>query len=59
MHHIVLPSMVCPAVQNFTLYLLNGTVSKKKVIAFVCFNFLYNFCLERFSFWEELGELLY
>jgi len=25
----------------------------------VCFDFLYNFCLKHFSFWEELSEILF
>jgi hypothetical protein len=32
MRHIVLPSLVCLALQNFTHYLINGTVFEKKYI---------------------------
>ena len=52
MRRVAFLSMISPALQNFTRYLINGSVSKKKkeIIDFVCFDFLYNFCLKRFSF---------
>jgi len=37
MRHIVLPFMVCPALQNFTRYLINGKVSRKKKYRFCLF----------------------
>ena len=41
-------------------YLTNGTIFEKKKNYWtqnVCFDFLYNFCLKNFSFWEEMSEL--
>jgi len=40
-------------------YLTNGTIFEEKKLwtQKVCFDFLYNFCLKHFSFWEELSEI--
>ena len=56
MLRIILSSVACPAVPNYSTHKLH--VSRKKLfkIEFV-FWFLYNFCLEQFSFLEEISEL--
>jgi hypothetical protein len=43
----------------FPHYLINGRISKKKSywVQNVCFDFLYNFLLKHFSFYEELCEV--
>ena len=38
--------------------LMNGTIFENKVLKKnVYFDFLYNFCLNFFSFWEEFSEI--
>ena len=57
---IVLSSVVCPVLQTFPHYLINGTIFEKKKKLFdinLFFDFLYNFYLKYFSFEEELSEI--
>jgi len=51
--------VACPAVQNSSALSHTGHVfQKKKVIELkVCFDFLYKYCLEKFSFKEELSKI--
>ena len=42
----------------FPHYLIKGTIYEKNIIEHkMCFDFLYNFYLKYFSFWEELSEI--
>ena len=47
MRRIILSSVAYLAYCIFPHYLINGTIFVKEC---VCFNFVYNFCLKRFSF---------
>jgi len=58
--HIVICGL--PRLYNmFPNYLIKETIFQKKKKSYwtqnVCFDFLYNFCLKHFSFWEELTEI--
>jgi hypothetical protein len=41
----------------FTYYFIKGTIKRNILKWNVCSDFLYNFCLKRFSFWEGLSEI--
>jgi hypothetical protein len=42
----------------FPLYLMNGTVFEQSLVnIYVCFDFLYSFCLKHFTFREEFDEV--
>jgi len=60
MRRIILPSVVCPAVQYFsTLSHKRHDFRGKKVIGRkMCFALLYSVCLKHFSFEEEMSEIL-
>jgi hypothetical protein len=47
-----------PLYNNFPHYPIKGAIFKKIVIEHkMCFDFLYNFRLKHFLFWEELSEI--
>ena len=48
MRHVVICGL--PGLKSFPRHLANGTIFKNKNIEYVCFDFLYNFCLKHFSF---------
>jgi ABC-type uncharacterized transport system permease subunit len=58
MRHIVI--VACLAVQHFSTvsHKQQDFTHKNAFERYVCFYFLYNFCLNYFSFWEELSEIL-
>jgi len=48
-----------PFYNIFPHYLINGTIFENSYwTQNVCFDFLYNFCLKYFSFWQETSEIL-
>jgi hypothetical protein len=53
--YVILSYVTCPAVPFFPHYLINETL--KNAEHKICFDFLYNFCLKRVSFWKELSEM--
>jgi len=56
----ILSSVVCSAVQYLpTLFNKEQDFRKKKLLNTqnVCFDFLYNFRLKHFSFYEEMSEM--
>jgi hypothetical protein len=57
---IILPPAACPALQCFfhNSYLKYGTNFGKQLLNVKCFDFIYNFCPKRFSYYEELGDVL-
>ena len=47
-----------PLYNIFPHYLINGTIYENSYwTQNVCFDFLYNFCLKNFSFWQETSEI--
>ena len=59
MRHIILPSMVCPAVHYFstlshTLRCFRNKVAEQQICFFY---FLHNFCVKHFSIQEELSDI--
>jgi hypothetical protein len=57
---IMLSSAACFAVPYFPHYLINGMIFflERVVECKMCVDFLYNFCLEHFSFKEEFSDIL-
>ena len=57
---IIFSPVACPAVQYFsTLSHNRHDFRKKQVVEYkMCFDFLYNFFLKQFSFWEKFSEIL-
>jgi hypothetical protein len=58
-HRVIPKSVPCPAVPYFytSSHKRHAFLTKKSVECQMCFQFLYNFCLNHFSFYEELSEI--
>ena len=57
--HAINCHVACPAITNFSTLSQTAQFFKEKSLwtQNVCFDFLYNFCLQHFSFWEEVSEI--
>ena len=59
MRRIILPSVACPALHFSTLSHKRQDFREKKLLNVKCaFNFLHNFCLKHFSFYEQFRQIL-